>query len=149
VDAGKTTTTEQMLFHAGQIRRAGRVDDGTTHTDYLDVERARGISVRAATTALPWREHLINLVDTPGHTDFDAEVARAIRVIDGAVLIISAVEGVQAHTETLWHALRARGIPTILFINKLDRSGASPQRVLEQVRVSARGSCNRAGVSGR
>jgi translation elongation factor EF-G len=98
VDAGKTTTTEQMLFHAGQIRRAGRVDDGTARTDSMDVERA-------------------------------------LRVIDGAILILSAVEGVQAHTETLWHALRARGIPTILFINKLDRQGADPRKVLEQVRT--------------
>ncbi|MDB4897633.1 MAG: GTP-binding protein [Firmicutes bacterium] len=130
-----------MLFHAGQIRRAGRVDDGTARTDYLDVERTRGISVRAATTALPWKEHLINLVDTPGHTDFAAEVERALRVIDGAVLILSAVEGVQAHTETLWHALRARGIPTLLFINKLDRNGADPHKVLEQVRTVLTNRC--------
>lgn len=134
VDAGKTTTTEQMLFLSGRIRTPGRVDDGTAQTDYLDVERQRGITVRTAATALPWKGCNINLVDTPGHTDFVAEVERSLRVLDGAVLIISAAEGVQAHTETLWHALRTRRIPTLIFINKVDRFGASPERVLGQVR---------------
>ncbi|MDF2630214.1 MAG: small GTP-binding protein, partial [Symbiobacteriaceae bacterium] len=134
VDAGKTTTTEQMLFLSGRIRTPGRVDDGTAQTDYLDVERQRGITVRTAATALPWKGCNINLVDTPGHTDFVAEVERSLRVLDGAVLIISAAEGVQAHTETLWHALRSRRIPTLIFINKVDRFGAGPERVLGQVR---------------
>lgn len=134
VDAGKTTTTEQMLYLSGRIRTPGRVDDGTAQTDYLDVERQRGITVRTAATALPWKGCNINLVDTPGHTDFVAEVERSLRVLDGAVLIISAAEGVQAHTETLWHALRTRRIPTLIFINKVDRFGASPERVLGQIR---------------
>ncbi|HWI51642.1 MAG TPA: GTP-binding protein, partial [Symbiobacteriaceae bacterium] len=98
VDAGKTTTTEQMLYVSGRIRTAGSVDAGTTQTDYLDVERERGISVRMATTVLPWQGCEINLVDTPGHVDFVAEVERSLQVLDGAVLIISAAEGVQAHT---------------------------------------------------
>lgn len=135
MDAGKTTTTEQMLYLADSIRTLGRVDDGTTQLDSLQVERERGISVRMAATVLPWKGCQINLVDTPGHTDFVAEVERAFRVLDGAVLIISAAEGVQAHTETLWHALRALRLPTLLFINKLDRFGADPSRVLAQIRT--------------
>lgn len=133
VDAGKTTTTEQMLYHAGRIRTAGRVDDGTTQTDYLDVERQRGISVRMAATVLPWKGCEINLVDTPGHTDFVSEVERSLQVLDGVVLVISAAEGVQSHTETLWHALRSRGVPTLLYINKVDRWGADPARVFRQI----------------
>lgn len=134
VDAGKTTTTEQMLYLSGRIRTPGSVDDGTTQTDWLDVERERGISVRMATTVLPWRETEINLVDTPGHVDFVAEVERSLQVLDGAVLIISAAEGVQAHTETIWHALRQRGIPTLIFLNKIDRIGADVDAVMAEIR---------------
>jgi ribosomal protection tetracycline resistance protein len=133
VDAGKTTIAEQMLWLSGRIRTAGSVDDGTAQTDYLDVERERGISVRMATTVLPWQGHSINLVDTPGHVDFVAEVERSLQVLDGAVLIISAAEGVQSHTETIWHALRQRQLPAILFINKVDRMGANVPRVLAEV----------------
>ena len=133
VDAGKTTTTEQMLYVSGRIRTAGSVDAGTTQTDYLEVERERGISVRMATTVLPWQGCEINLVDTPGHVDFVVEVERSLQVLDGAVLIISAAEGVQAHTETLWHALRRRGLPTILFLNKTDRVGADVPAVLASI----------------
>jgi ribosomal protection tetracycline resistance protein len=136
VDAGKTTTTEQMLFLSGRIRTAGSVDAGTTQTDWLDVERERGISVRMATTVLPWQGCAINLVDTPGHVDFAAEVERSLQVIDGAVLIISAAEGVQAHTETLWHALRRLGIPTLLYVNKVDRLGVDIAAVLADIRMS-------------
>ncbi|HWI65301.1 MAG TPA: translation factor GTPase family protein [Symbiobacteriaceae bacterium] len=135
VDAGKTTTTEQMLYASGRIRTAGSVDAGTTQTDYLEVERERGISVRMATTVLPWKGCEINLVDTPGHVDFVAEVERSLQVMDGAVLIISAAEGVQAHTETLWHALRHRGLPTLLFLNKTDRVGADIPKVLNQLKA--------------
>lgn len=133
VDAGKTTTTEQMLYLTGRTRSPGSVDEGTAQTDWLDVERERGISVRMATTVLPWGATQINLVDTPGHVDFVAEVERAFQVLDGAVLIISAAEGVQAHTETLWHALRSLRIPTLLFINKVDRTGADPEAVLAAI----------------
>lgn len=134
VDAGKTTTTEQMLYLAGRIRTPGSVDAGTTQTDWLDVERERGISVRMATTVLTWRQTEINLVDTPGHVDFVAEVERSLQVLDGAVLIISAAEGVQAHTETIWHALRQRRIPTVIFLNKIDRIGADVEAVMAEIR---------------
>jgi ribosomal protection tetracycline resistance protein len=136
VDAGKTTTTEQMLYLTGCIRAAGSVDAGTAQTDWLDVERERGISVRMASTVLPWQGLTINLVDTPGHVDFVAEVERSLRVMDGAVLIISAAEGVQAYTETLWHALRSMGKPTLLFVNKIDRLGVDIPAVLADIRTT-------------
>lgn len=134
VDAGKTTTTEQMLYLSGQLRAPGSVDSGTAQTDWLDVERERGISVRAAVTRLQWDGVPINLVDTPGHVDFLSEVERTLRVMDGAVLIVSAVEGVQAQTEVIWDALRQLGIPTVIYMNKMDRTGADPDAVLAQIR---------------
>ncbi|GIQ69244.1 GTP-binding protein [Xylanibacillus composti] len=134
VDAGKTTTTEQILFHSGRTRALGSVDNGTAQTDWLDVERERGISVRAAVTRFDWQGMTVNIIDTPGHVDFVAEVERSLRVMDGALLVVSAVEGVQAQTEVIWQALRDRGLPTIIFINKLDRVGADPQRVLDEVK---------------
>lgn len=133
VDAGKTTLTENLLYHSGGIRSLGSVDKGTAHTDYLDIERERGISVRAASTTIRWRGTDINLIDTPGHMDFTAEVERSIRVLDGAVLVVSAVEGVQAQTEVIWRALRKRHLPTLFFLNKLDRIGADPDRVLGEI----------------
>ncbi|UVI30061.1 elongation factor G [Paenibacillus spongiae] len=134
VDAGKTTTTEQMLFRSGQLRALGSVDTGTTQTDSLEVERERGISVRAAVTRLSWGGTDINLVDTPGHVDFLSEVERSLRVMDGAVLIVSAVEGVQAQTEVVWQALRELRIPTLIYVNKMDRIGADADAVLAQIR---------------
>ncbi len=134
VDAGKTTTTEQILYRSGSIRSLGSVDEGTAQTDWLDVERTRGISVRAAVTRYTWRGTEVNLVDTPGHVDFLSEVERSLRVMDGAILIISAVEGVQAQTEVIWQALRDLNIPTLLYMNKLDRIGADPKRVLGEIR---------------
>ncbi|MEK3719424.1 translation factor GTPase family protein [Paenibacillus sp. FSL H8-0034] len=134
VDAGKTTTTEQMLYQSGRIRTLGSVDTGTAQTDSLDVERERGISVRASVTRLSWQGVSINLVDTPGHVDFLSEVERSLRVMDGAVLIISAVEGVQSQTEVIWQALREMRMPTIIYINKMDRVGADPFAVMEQIR---------------
>ncbi|WP_213619577.1 translation factor GTPase family protein [Paenibacillus sp. J22TS3] len=135
VDAGKTTTTEHILFASGRIRSLGSVDSGTTVTDWLDMERERGISVRAATTSYVWNNVRVNLVDTPGHVDFLSEVERSLRVMDGAVLIISAVEGVQAQTELIWNALRRLEIPTLLYVNKMDRVGADAGRVLAEVRT--------------
>ncbi|GGD93405.1 elongation factor G [Paenibacillus nasutitermitis] len=133
VDAGKTTTTEQMLYLSGQLRALGSVDSGTSQTDWLDVERERGISVRSAVTGLMWKGTHINLVDTPGHIDFLSEVERSLRVMDGAVLIVSAVEGVQAQTEVIWHALRELSVPTLIYINKMDRVGADAPGVLKQI----------------
>lgn len=124
VDAGKTTLTEQMLACAGAVRHAGSVDDGTAQTDWLPIERERGISVRAAQISFSWRGFQINLIDTPGHVDFAGEVERSLAAIDGAVLVISSVEGVQSHTENIWRALCALHIPTLIFVNKIDRAGS-------------------------
>jgi small GTP-binding protein len=133
VDAGKTTITENLLYRAGVVKTLGSVDKGTSQTDYLEVEKARGISVRAVTTAFEWRNTRINLIDTPGHVDFSSEVERSLRILDGAVLVLSAVEGVQAQTEVLWHALKYMGIPTLFFINKIDRIGADVDRILTEI----------------
>lgn len=133
VDAGKTSVTEQFLYRTGAIRAAGSVDKGTAHTDYLGVERSRGISVKAAVTMLNTRNAFINLIDTPGHVDFSGEVERTLMVIDGVILVVSAVEGVQAQTELIWEVLRKRGIPVIFFINKIDRIGADVTAVISQI----------------
>ncbi|NKB70928.1 MAG: GTP-binding protein [Candidatus Latescibacteria bacterium] len=133
VDAGKTTLTEDMLFLSGALRDAGSVDKGTSSSDGLEVEKRRGISVRASTRSFDWRGVQINLIDTPGHADFAAEVERSLRVLDCAVLVLSAVEGVQAQTESLWRALEGRGIPVIFFVNKIDRMGADHAGVIEAV----------------
>lgn len=134
VDAGKTTLSEQLLMHSGAIRRAGSVDEGTAHTDALPVEQRRGISVKATCVSLNWQGTAINLIDTPGHVDFSAEVERSLWALDAAVVVVCAVEGVQPHTETLFHALREQGIPTLFFLNKTDREGADVPRVLAQIR---------------
>ena len=134
VDAGKTTLTEQLLAASGAISSAGAVDKGTATTDSLEVERRRGISVRTASAALPWGEDVINLVDTPGHTDFIGEVERSLAVLDGALLLISAAEGVQAHTTLLMEALRRLRLPALLVMNKLDRAGCEPETVLAAVK---------------
>lgn len=134
VDAGKTTLSEQLLLKAGAIRSAGSVDAGTAHTDSLPVERRRGISVRASCVRLSWRETEINLIDTPGHTDFSAEIERSLWALDGAVIVVSGVEGVQPQTELLFEALRAQNMPAFFFINKMDREGADAARVTAQLR---------------
>ncbi len=132
-DAGKTTLTEQFLYLSGQTRQPGQVDQGTTQMDFLPVERERGISVSSALTSFDWKGIRINLIDTPGHVDFSADVERVMRVPDAVILVISAVEGVQAHTETLWGALRERHIPVLFFINKIDRVGADTESVLRAI----------------
>ena len=133
VDAGKTTLSERLLFSAGVIGEIGRVDDGTTQTDSLALERQRGITIRAAVVSLVIRGTSINLIDTPGHPDFIAEVDRSLAVLDGAVLVISAVEGVQPQTRVLMRALQRLRVPTLLFVNKIDRSGADVDRTLAQI----------------
>lgn len=133
VDAGKTTLSEQLLTHAGVLRKAGSVDAGTARTDDLPIEQRRGISVKATCVRLTWKGVQINLIDTPGHVDFSAEVERSLWALDAAVLVICGVEGVQPQTETLFHALKEQRIPTILFINKMDREGASRDTVLRQI----------------
>ncbi len=133
IDAGKTTTTERMLFYSGKTHRIGEVDDGSTITDYLDEERERGITIISAAAAFEWDKHRIHLIDTPGHIDFTAEVERSLRVIDGAVIIFSGVEGVEAQSETVWHQADHYSLPRMAFVNKLDRLGASFERVLGEI----------------
>ncbi|MBO0822832.1 MAG: TetM/TetW/TetO/TetS family tetracycline resistance ribosomal protection protein [Actinobacteria bacterium] len=134
VDAGKTTLTERLLYAAGVIDQPGSVDAGTTQTDTLALERQRGITIKSAVASFGVGDLTINLIDTPGHPDFIAEVERVLSVLDGAVLVISAVEGVQPQTRILMRSLERLGIPTLLFVNKIDRAGADPDRVLAQIR---------------
>ena len=133
VDAGKTTLSEQLLAHAGAIRVKGSVDSGTAHTDTLPVERRRGISVKATCVSFRHRDVQINLIDTPGHVDFTAEVERSLWALDAAILVVCAVEGVQPQTEVLFNAMAEQHIPVVFFLNKTDRAGADPQRVLGQI----------------
>jgi ribosomal protection tetracycline resistance protein len=133
VDAGKTTLTERLLYAAGVIGEVGSVDRGTTRTDTLALEKQRGITIRSAVVAFPIDDVTVNLIDTPGHPDFIAEVERVLSVLDGAVLVVSAVEGVQPQTRILWRALRRLDVPTLLFVNKIDRAGSDPERVLDEI----------------
>ncbi|WP_170318786.1 elongation factor G [Allorhizocola rhizosphaerae] len=133
VDAGKTTLTERLLYEAGVIDEVGSVDAGTTQTDSMELERRRGITIRSAVASFVVDGVQVNLIDTPGHPDFIAEVERVLNVLDGAVLVISAVEGVQPQTRVLMRALQRLGVPTLLFVNKLDRAGADPERVLREI----------------
>lgn len=133
VDAGKTTLTEHFLYNSGAIRSLGSVDKGSASTDNLAIEKERGISVKAATTSFVWNNTKVNLIDTPGHVDFSSDTERALCVLDAAVLVISAVEGVQSHTINLWESLQKLQIPTVIFINKIDRQGADFETVLTQL----------------
>ncbi len=134
VDSGKTTLTEQLLYLTGAIRNAGSVDDGTTATDSLSVEKQRGISVRTATASTEWNGVAINIIDTPGHMDFAGEVERALSALDYAVVIISAVEGVRAHTENILKSLDTVKLPKLIFINKIDRAGSDVSSVINELR---------------
>lgn len=131
VDAGKTSLTERLLFESGVVTNLGRVDRGTTVTDSMALERQRGMTIRSGIVCFPLHDLTVNLIDTPGHSDFVAEVERAVRVLDAAVLVISAVEGIQARTRVLLRLLDRIGLPTIVFINKVDRRGADPTAVLQ------------------
>src|SRR6186997_3269151 len=133
VDAGKTTLTERLLYAAGVIDELGSVDDGSTQTDFLALERQRGITIKSAVVSFAIDDVTVNLIDTPGHPDFIAEVERVLSVLDGAVLVVSAVEGVQAQTRVLMRALQRLRIPTLIFVNKLDRVGADGERVLGEI----------------
>ncbi len=134
VDAGKTTLTERILFETGVIRAIGSVDKGTTQTDTLELERSRGITIKSAVVSFQLNDLKVNLIDTPGHSDFVAEVERSLRVLDAVVLVISAVEGVQPQTRRLARAMRAAGLPLLIFVNKIDRLGARSDAVLDEIR---------------
>lgn len=136
VDAGKTSLTERVLFETGVIDHVGGVDSGDTQTDTDDIERERGITIRSAVVSFTLGDVDVNLVDTPGHADFIAEVERALRILDGAVLVVSAVEGVQAQTRLLMRTLRAMRIPTLLFVNKIDRTGARLTGLVDDIRAA-------------
>ena len=133
IDAGKTTTTERILYYTGTSHRMGNVDDGTTTTDFDPDEAKRGITIYSAAITCKWKQNTINIIDTPGHVDFTAEVERSLRVLDGAVVIFSAVEGVEAQSETVWRQADTYNVPRICFINKMDRIGADFYRVLDQI----------------
>jgi ribosomal protection tetracycline resistance protein len=133
VDAGKTTLTERLLYAAGVIDDVGSVDKGTTKTDSLALEQQRGITIKSAVVSFPIDDVTVNLIDTPGHPDFIAEVERVLSVLDGCVVVLSAVEGVQPQTRILLRALQRLSVPTLLFVNKIDRTGADPERVLDEI----------------
>lgn len=133
IDAGKTTTTERVLFYTGKTHRLGSVDDGTTVTDWMDQERERGITIVSAAVTAMWRDHIINIIDTPGHIDFTAEVQRSLRVLDGGVVVFDAVQGVEPQSETVWRQADRYGVPRICFVNKMDRVGASYEDTIKSI----------------
>ncbi|MDR5709159.1 MAG: elongation factor G [Armatimonadota bacterium] len=134
IDAGKTTTTERILFYTGRVHRLGEVDEGSATMDWMVQERERGITITSAATTCFWRDHRINIIDTPGHVDFTVEVERSLRVLDGAIVILSAVEGVQPQSETVWRQADRYRVPRIVYVNKMDRLGADFLRVVQMVR---------------
>jgi len=140
IDAGKTTTTERILYYTGRVHRPGDVDDGATQMDYMEQERERGITITSAATFCTWQDHQINIIDTPGHVDFTAEVERSLRVLDGAVAVFCGVGGVEPQSETVWRQADKYGVPRIAFINKMDRMGADFERAMASMvdRLGAR-----------
>jgi elongation factor G len=134
IDAGKTTTTERILFYTGKTYRIGSVDDGTTVTDWMEQERERGITIVSAAVSAEWKNYQINIIDTPGHIDFTAEVQRSLRVLDGGIVVFDAVQGVEPQSETVWRQADRYGVPRICFVNKMDRVGASYERSVESIR---------------
>lgn len=125
IDAGKTTTTERILFYTGKSYRIGSVDEGTTVTDWMVQERERGITIVSAAVTAEWKGYRINVIDTPGHIDFTAEVQRSLRVLDGGIVVFDATQGVEPQSETVWRQADKYNVPRICFINKMDRVGAS------------------------
>jgi elongation factor G len=134
IDAGKTTTTERILYYTGKTHRIGSVDNGTTVTDWMEQERERGITIVSAAVSAEWRNHLINIIDTPGHIDFTAEVQRSLRVLDGGVVVFDAVQGVEPQSETVWRQADRYRVPRICFVNKMDRVGASYQNTIRMIK---------------
>jgi len=140
IDAGKTTTTERILYYTGRTYKIGEVDEGTTVMDFMELERERGITIKAAATTCYWKDHRVNIIDTPGHVDFTAEVERSLRVLDGGVVVFDGVAGVEAQSETVWRQANRYCVPRICFINKMDRVGASFTRTIAMIekRLKAR-----------
>ena len=135
IDAGKTTTTERILFYTGENHRIGEVDNGEASMDFMEQEQNRGITISSAATTCYWKEHRINVIDTPGHVDFTAEVERSLRVLDGAVTVVCAVSGVEPQTETVWRQADRYHVPRIIFVNKMDRLGADFYSVLSEIQA--------------
>ncbi|MCB0117522.1 MAG: elongation factor G [Anaerolineales bacterium] len=133
IDAGKTTTTERIMFYTGLTHRIGSVDDGNTVTDWMEQERERGITIVSAAVSAEWKGYQVNIIDTPGHIDFTAEVQRSLRVLDGGVVVFDAVQGVEPQSETVWRQADRYGVPRICFVNKMDRVGASYERTIETI----------------
>jgi elongation factor G len=133
IDAGKTTTTERILFYSGFLHKMGEVHDGNTFTDWMEQERERGITITAATVTCLWKDKRINIIDTPGHVDFTAEVERSLRILDGAVGVFCGVGGVEPQSETVWHQADRYNIPRLAYVNKLDRVGADYERVIQMI----------------
>src|SRR6188472_1933850 len=133
IDAGKTTTTERILYYTGRSYKIGEVHEGTATMDWMEQERERGITITAAATTAEWRGHRINIIDTPGHVDFTAEVERSLRVLDGGVVVFDAVAGVEPQSETVWRQADKYEVPRFCFINKMDRTGASFERTLAMI----------------
>src|SRR6187455_1744192 len=134
VDAGKTTTTERILYYSGTKHKVGDVDDGDTTTDFDPLERQKGITINSAAVSIDWGDIAINIIDTPGHVDFTAEVERSLRVLDGAVGVFDAVSGVEAQSETVWRQANRYGVPRLCFINKMDRAGADFENAVNDMR---------------
>src|SRR3989338_8522234 len=139
IDAGKTTTTERILYYTGRSHKIGEVHDGAATMDWMEQEQERGITITSAATTCFWKNHRINIIDTPGHVDFTIEVERSLRVLDGAVCVFDSVAGVEPQSETVWRQANKYHVPRVCFVNKMDRVGANYMRVVEQI-VSRLGS---------
>src|SRR5512135_1956137 len=133
IDAGKTTVSERVLFYTGKKHKIGEVHEGEATMDWMEQERERGITITAAATTCFWRDHQINLIDTPGHIDFTAEVQRSLRVLDGGIVVFDAVAGVQPQSETVWRQADRFSVPRICFVNKMDRTGADFERTVKMI----------------
>src|SRR5438477_8040118 len=134
IDAGKTTTTERLLFYTGKTYKIGDIDEGNTQMDWMAQERERGITIVSAATTAFWKDHRINIIDTPGHVDFTAEVERSLRVLDGGVTVLDAEEGVQSQSETVWRQADKYKVPRVCFVNKMDKMGADYYATLKSIR---------------
>ncbi len=134
IDAGKTTTTERILYYTGRTHRIGEVHEGAATMDWMAQEQERGITITSAATTCFWRDHRINIIDTPGHVDFTVEVERSLRVLDGAVAVFDSVAGVEPQSETVWRQADRYGVPRIAYVNKMDRMGANFERSVETMR---------------